>query len=221
MNHSQQTAITVASQIMSRLKIHAGETEIAVAKRILRQLKAHDCHPAFRIIVASGRRAALPHGYATNKKIKKGELVMVDFGALYKGFCSDLTRTFVIGKPRPRQKRIFKIVKTAQRRAIKLVRAGVLCRKVDAAARDYIKDKLFGHCFIHTTGHGVGRKIHQRPKISLHNWRPLESGMVITIEPGIYIKGWGGVRIEDMVLVKPRGYELLTKAPIHLHGSRS
>lgn len=204
---------------MSGLKIHPGETELAIAKRILLQLKAHDCSSAFRIIVASGPRTALPHGYATNRRIKKRELVMIDFGASYKGHCSDITRTFVVGRVHPHQKRIFEIVKIAQRRAIKMVRAGMSCRKVDAAARDYIKHKMYGHCFIHTTGHGVGRKIHQQPKISLHNWHPLKAGMVITIEPGIYIKGWGGVRIEDMVLVTPRGCELLTKVPVHLHGA--
>ena len=211
MNPAQLKAIAIAKNIVAKLSIHPGETEAEVAAWIGQELKKKGAKPAFKTIVASGKRAALPHGYATNKEIKNGELVVVDFGALYQGQRSDLTRTYIVGKPKARQKKIMAIVREAQTRAIKAVKAGVACRDIDQAARDYIKHKLFGHCFIHTTGHGIGRKTHQAPKISMHNRRLLQAGTVITIEPGIYIKGWGGVRIEDMVLVTTKGCRLLTR----------
>jgi Xaa-Pro aminopeptidase len=186
--------------------------ELAVAAFIKQKLKDHGMHGhSFRIIVASGRRSALPHGHASRKKIKCGELVVLDYGALLDGYCSDFTRTLVIGKPTRRQKFLLDAVKSAQRVALKKVRAGVSCYTVDAAARDYLKKHGLHHYFIHTTGHGIGGKVHQAPRISSKNRRRLRLNEVITIEPGIYIKGYGGVRIEDMVLVKHNGYELLTK----------
>ena len=138
---------------------------------------------------------------------------MIDFGALYHGWRSDITRTFLPEKPAARQKKLYAIIKQAQARGIKAVKAGVTCRCVDLAARDYIKERGFGQNFIHTTGHGVGRRIHEQPKISFRNRHKLKAGQVITIEPGIYIKGWGGVRIEDMVLVTKTGCRLLTTSP--------
>jgi Xaa-Pro aminopeptidase len=170
----------------------------------------HGAKPAFQTLVASGKRGAFPHGHPTNKIIANGEMVVIDFGALYRGERADISRTLSVGKADPKQKKIYAIVQEAQRRAIKKVAAGVECREVDLAARDYIKSRILGHAFIHTTGHGIGRKVHQGPKISLRNKNKLKAGMVITIEPGIYIKGWGGVRIEDMVLVTKKGCKVLT-----------
>lgn len=209
----QLRAVKIAKKILTLLPqwLKEGIKEKEIADRILGELKKCHAQPAFRIIVASGKRSAKPHGFATSKKIKKGELVVVDFGAKYNGYRSDLTRTFVIGKPAKKQVEVIKIVKEAQRRAISAVKAGVECRKVDSAAREYIERQGFGKYFIHSTGHGIKRKTHEPPKISRKNRNRLRVGQVITIEPGIYIKNWGGVRIEDMLLVTKQGYKVLTR----------
>ena len=165
---------------------------------------------SFLPIVASGLRSTMPHGRASKKRMKAGDTVVVDFGVKYKGFCSDLTRTYVIGKPTKKQKRIYAILKRAQSAAIKAAKVGALCSKIDKAARDIMVKSGFGKSFIHSTGHGIGQKVHEPPKISKGNKNVLKSGTVITIEPGIYIKGWGGVRIEDMVEVTKNGCRVLT-----------
>ncbi|MEE8638728.1 MAG: M24 family metallopeptidase [Candidatus Margulisiibacteriota bacterium] len=211
MNTSQQKAIRIADRAMSVLPVQAGQKEKEVAINIRSLLKRFGAKPAFRIIVASGKRSAKPHGFATDKKIKRGDLVVIDFGAVYNGYCSDMTRTFVVGKPTKKQRKVYRIVKEAQKRAIQAIRAGKACFEIDRAARQYIEKQGFGKYFIHNTGHGIGRKVHQAPKISKRNRRRLRKGMVITIEPGIYIKGWGGVRIEDMILVTQAGAKVLTK----------
>lgn len=202
----------MVDRVLSGLVVGEGETEQEVSQRIKLKLKALGAQPAFRIIVASGRRAAKPHGFATNKRIKKGELVVIDFGALYNGYRSDISRTRIVGKPTRKQKKIYRIVLQAQQKAIKAVKAGAVCAEVDQAARDHVAKNGFGKNFVHSTGHGIGRKVHEAPKISKRNRNRLRRGMVITIEPGIYIKGWGGVRIEDMVLVTRQGCRVLTKA---------
>ena len=211
MNRHQLQAVAIANKIFELLTFSAGETEKKVAARIEAFLKGFDAKPAFRTIVASGKRSAKPHGYATHKKIRKGEIVKIDFGALYKGWRSDITRTFFVGKPNVRQRKMYQTVLEAQRRAILAVKAGVECRVVDKAAREYIKKMGYGKYFVHSTGHGIGKKIHEQPKLSFRNHRKLKAGQVITIEPGIYIKGWGGMRIEDMALVTEKGAKLLTK----------
>lgn len=210
MTKSQLKAIWIVEQVFKNLVVTAGQAEKEVAANIKSSLKAHRARPAFRIIVASGKRSAKPHGFATNKKIKKGELVVVDFGAVYNGYCSDITRTFFVGKPTAKQRKVYNIVKKAQEKAIRAVKAGREGREVDEAARAYIKQKGFGKYFIHNTGHGIGGKVHEAPKLSKDNRNRLRVGQVVTIEPGIYIKGWGGVRIEDMVLVGKRGCRILT-----------
>lgn len=210
MTKAQKKAIQIAEKFLATLKISAGMKESDVAAQIKLHLNKYQAKPAFKTIVASGKRSALPHGFATEKKIQKGDLVVVDFGALYNGYRSDITRTKIVGQATKQQQKIFAIVKEASRRAIEKVRPGVSCWEVDAAARDYIHEQGYGKYFIHTTGHGVGRKIHEAPKISKRNRNRLRAGTVITIEPGIYIKGWGGVRIEEMVLVTRTGYKVLT-----------
>jgi Xaa-Pro dipeptidase len=148
---------------------------------------------------------------------------MVDFGACYQGYRSDVTRTFVMGKPDKRQAMLIKIVSQTQKKAIQAVKAGVLCGTIDKTARDFIKKHCFKHCqvskklcpgdcFIHSTGHGIGMKTHQFPRISLKSKTRLKNGMIITIEPGVYVKGWGGVRFEDMVRVTKSGAEILTQS---------
>ncbi|MBU1027247.1 MAG: aminopeptidase P family protein [Candidatus Margulisbacteria bacterium] len=211
MNISQRKAISIAKRVFNLLKVKPGQRETEVASHIKALLKKFGARPAFRVIVASGKRSALPHGFATNKIIKQGELVVIDFGALYNGYRSDMTRTYVIGKPTARQKKIYQIVQKAQAKALKAVRAGRRCSEVDQAARGYIEEKGLGKFFVHSTGHGVGRKVHQPPKISRKNRRRLRLGTIICIEPGIYIKGFGGVRIEDMVIVTKTGCRVLTR----------
>lgn len=221
MNKKQLKAIQIAKKVLKIIKPRIGITERKLARKIKALLEKHGAKSAFRILVGSGTNSAIPHCYASNKKIKPGELVIVDFGANYKGFCSDLTRTFVMGKPDKRQRMLLRVIRTAQAKALKIVKAGRRCSRVDQVARDHIKKQCAkycgiirkncpGDCFLHSTGHGIGRKVHQAPRISLRNKSRLKAGQVITIEPGIYIKGWGGIRIEDMVLVTKRGAKRLT-----------
>ncbi len=210
MNQDQVRAVKLAVACLKQLTIIPGETENDVANKIFVFLKHHHSRPAFRTIVGSGKRTAIPHCFPTNKVIRKGELVMVDFGAVWNGWRSDLTRTFVMGKPTAKQRKIIGIVRNAQRQAIKAVQPGLTINKIDKIARDYIAAHGYRKYFIHSTGHGIGRRVHQAPKVSRHNRNRLKVGMVKTIEPGIYIKGWGGVRIEDMVEVTRGGCKLLT-----------
>ncbi|MBI5234719.1 MAG: aminopeptidase P family protein [Deltaproteobacteria bacterium] len=168
--------------------------------------------PAFDTIIASGPRSALPHGKAGQRKMRKGELVVVDMGVLLNGYNSDETRTYCLGRPTRRQRNIYDTVAAAQEAAIKAIRPGATAKDVDAAARAYITDAGYGEYFGHGTGHGVGLDVHERPVLSPHSKDILTQGMVVTVEPGIYIPGWGGVRIEDMVLVTADGFEALTNA---------
>ncbi len=210
MNKFQLKAAQITAAVFKSLEVRAGQREQDVAVGIRALLKRSGAKPAFRIIVASGKRSAKPHGFATGKRIKRGDLVVIDFGALYNGYRADITRSIITRKPTKKQKKILGIVREAQRRAIKKVRAGVRCCEVDRAAREYIEKQGYGKNFVHSTGHGIGKKVHQAPKISRNNQRRLREGMVITVEPGIYIKGWGGVRVEDMVLVTETGGKVLT-----------
>jgi len=167
----------------------------------------------FDIIVASGDRAALPHGIASGRQMREGDTVIIDFGGEAFGYQSDITRSGVLGTPDDRQKEIYDIVLAAQERAIDMVKPGVPCREVDLAARDYIAGKGYGEYFGHGLGHGVGLEVHEGPSVSHLSEDTVEEGMVFTIEPGIYIPGWGGYRIEDMVLVTKDGCRSLTSLP--------
>lgn len=164
----------------------------------------------FDIIVASGYRAALPHGIASDKEIKEGDTVIIDFGGEAYGYQSDLTRSGVVGRPDGKQVEVYDIVAEAQRRAIEAVKPGVPCKEVDLAARDYIASKGYGDYFGHGLGHGVGLEVHEGPSVSYLSEDTVQPGMVFTIEPGIYIPGWGGFRIEDMVLVTDDGCKVMT-----------
>lgn len=172
--------------------------------------------PAFESIVASGYRSALPHGVASDKKIKKGDFVTFDFGATVGGYVSDITRTVVVGKASPRQKKIYGLVLRANKAGIKKVKAGVAAKAVDAACRNIIARAGFEKNFGHGTGHGIGFFVHVGPRVSAISDDKLKVNNVLTIEPGIYISGWGGVRIEDDVLVTRTGCKVLTKAPKNL-----
>ena len=168
---------------------------------------------AFDTIVASGLKSAYPHGGCTGKKIKRGELIQFDIGTRYQHYCADLTRTFLVGKPSPKQQKMYKVVMEAHEKAFQKIRDGVRAKQVDAAARNVIKKHGFGECFVHGLGHGVGLAVHELPMLNTVSKDVLKAGNVVTDEPGIYIVGYGGVRIEDTVLVKKDGAERLTKAP--------
>ena len=175
---------------------------------------------SFDIIIASGANASMPHAAASDKIIKRQDMVTVDLGAMYCGYNSDLTRTVFLGKINHKYLHIYEIVLAAQAIAIKSLRPGVYAKDIDAVSRRYISDRGMGSFFLHSLGHGIGRETHEIPAISQNSNVKLEKGMVITIEPGIYIPGWGGVRIEDTVLITENSCEVLTKGAIK-HASRN
>ncbi len=213
MNSFQNKAVRITEQVLASLKIKPGQTEAEVARSILKKIKSLGGQKeAFRTIVASGKRSSLVHGFSTGKRIRPGEIVMIDFGVLYREYRSDITRTFILGKMSRMQNKIYRLVLKAQKAALSVIREGVECREVDLAAREVIRKAGFGNYFRHTTGHGIGMKVHQAPKLSRRNRNRLKAGQVITVEPGIYLKHWG-IRIEDMVMVTKKGYQLLTKVP--------
>jgi Xaa-Pro aminopeptidase len=168
---------------------------------------------SFDFIVASGWRSAMPHGVASSKTLEQGELVTLDFGAVYQGYCSDITRTFVLGKADEKQREIYDIVLKAQLAGISAVKPGLKGKEVDAVSRKIIEDAGYGNYFGHGLGHAVGLAIHEGPRLSLREEQILEPGMVLTVEPGIYLPDWGGVRIEDIVVVTENGCKVLTQAP--------
>ncbi len=160
---------------------------------------------AFETIAISGARCSLPHGTPSDKLIEKGDFVTMDFGAVVDGYCSDMTRTVIVGKATDEQRKIYNIVKTAQQTGLDFIKAGVLGRNADKAARDIIETSGYGKHFRHSLGHGVGLLVHEMPNLSPKSEAVLTENMVVTCEPGIYIPDFGGVRIEDMVCVKNDG----------------
>ncbi|UOY93962.1 Xaa-Pro peptidase family protein [Ectobacillus sp. JY-23] len=197
--------------------IRPGVTELAVSNELeFFMRKQGATSSSFDIIVASGLRSALPHGVASEKVIQQGELITLDFGAYYKGYCSDITRTVAVGEPAADLKNIYDIVLEAQLRGVNGIKAGMTGREADALTRDYITEKGYGEYFGHSTGHGIGMEVHEGPGLAFRSEVVLEPGMVVTVEPGIYVPGLGGVRIEDDVLVTEEGNEILTHSPKEL-----
>ncbi|WP_347862769.1 Xaa-Pro peptidase family protein [Salimicrobium sp. PL1-032A] len=171
---------------------------------------------SFDIIVASGYRSALPHGVASEKTIESGELVTLDFGALYKGYCSDITRTIAVGDISEKQKEIYATVLEAQKAGMTGLKAGMTGKEADALTRDVIKEKGYGEYFGHSTGHGIGLDVHEGPGLSHRSDVELKPGMVVTVEPGIYVQGVGGCRIEDDTVITENGNEPLNHSPKEL-----
>ncbi|MEN1934377.1 Xaa-Pro peptidase family protein [Paenibacillus sp. 102] len=167
---------------------------------------------SFDIIIASVVRSSLPHGVATSKIIEDGDIVTLDFGALYNGYCSDLTRTVAIGSYSKEFKKIYTIVLEALKRGTEAIRPGASAKTIDDVTRNYITDHDYGEYFGHSTGHSVGLEIHEPLRLSQESKATLQEGMVVTVEPGIYIPNWGGCRIEDDIVVTKNGYEVITKA---------
>ncbi|MEI6206218.1 MAG: Xaa-Pro peptidase family protein [Desulfuromonadales bacterium] len=206
---------SLASRALSDVLMHVrhGVSELDIALELELEMRRRGADgKAFDFIVASGVRGAMPHGRASGKLIRQGELITVDFGAIKDGYHSDETVTVSCGKPGSREKEIHAIVRDAHDLAIEAVTPGISCRALDAVARDYIVRHGYGDYFGHGIGHGVGLDIHEKPTVSPRSDAVLEEGMVITIEPGIYIPGFGGVRIEDTVLVTADGCQILTSA---------
>lgn len=199
------TAILVA------IKPGVREVDIALALEIEMRRRGAD-GKAFDFIVASGVRGAMPHGVAGNKMIQNGELVTIDFGAVKEGYHSDETVTVACGKPLHRAEEVHSIVRAAHDLAVSAVRPGISCKDLDEIARGYIRKKGYGDYFGHGLGHGVGLEIHEMPTISPRSTAVLDEGMVVTIEPGIYLPGFGGVRIEDTVVVTGNGCDVITTA---------
>ncbi len=169
--------------------------------------------PSFKIIVAAGENAAVPHHASGNSIIKENQILLIDWGAKIKSYCSDMTRTFFLGNPDKKFKKIYNIVLKANKAAICAVKPGVSMSKIDEAARKIIKNAGFEKEFGHGTGHGIGLEVHEGSGPSGNSKTYAKSGSIITIEPGIYLPGWGGIRIEDMVLIKSKSAEILTSLP--------
>jgi Xaa-Pro aminopeptidase len=195
-------------------RARAGMTEAELAAELeyrMRRLGAEK--PSFETIVAGGERSALPHAQPTSAKLRNGQLVVVDMGATQNGYCSDMTRMLFVGEPGAKVKRLYRAVLEAQLAGIDAVRAGALTKNVDAAARRVLKGYGLDRAFVHSTGHGLGLEIHEPPRIGKKDKNHLQTGMAITIEPGVYLEGFGGIRIEDTVVVTESGCEILTPTP--------
>ncbi len=198
-------------------KIVPGISEIRLEAILNYELTSHGSRgQAFPPIIASGLNGSLCHNKPSLKKLAKGEFITLDFGAVYNGYRSDMTRTFILGSPDNKQKRVYQIVLNAQEEALSRLKAGVLCSDLDKTARDIIIGQGFGEYFGHSLGHGIGLDIHEKPNLSPANNEPLIKGQVVTVEPGIYIPNWGGVRIENSVIVKAEGGETITHFPREL-----
>ncbi|MFQ6068530.1 MAG: M24 family metallopeptidase [Candidatus Bathyarchaeia archaeon] len=192
--------------------IKAGLREYEVAAEIEYTMRTRGSYGvAFDTIVASGIRSAYPHGGCSERKLKKGDLVVVDIGATYKNYRADMTRTFVVGNPSAKQEKIYDVVKTAQEKAFKKTCEGVKAAELDAAARNVIERARYGEYFVHGLGHGIGLEVHEQPVLNSTSKDVLKSGNVVTDEPGVYIIGFGGFRIEDTVLVRKGKAERLTE----------
>jgi Xaa-Pro aminopeptidase len=206
---SVETNSRAFEQATTRLR--PGVTEKALAAELeyrMRRLGAEKA--AFDTIVAAGTRTALPHSEPSSARFETGELVMVDMGALQDGYSSDMTRMLYLGAPTPKVKRTYRGVLEAQLAALDAVRPGVLASHVDRQARRVLKSYGLDRAFVHSTGHGLGLEIHEPPRIGKTGKSRLEAGMTITIEPGVYLDGFGGIRIEDTIVVTPTGCEILT-----------
>ena len=224
----ETTTLRTAARLLSRMvpdafaAVRAGQTERQVAAHVdwlVRQAGFE--RPAFETIVASGPNTALPHARPGTRALRTGDLVMLDFGGVYDGYCVDLTRMASLGEPDPQVRRLFDAVAQAQAAALATIREGISASDVDAAARGTLEGFGLAEAFGHGTGHGLGIEVHEEPRIGRR--RPqgqpdaidsvLEAGMTFTVEPGVYLPGTGGIRLEDDVLVTREGYELLTDAP--------
>ncbi len=205
-----EITISVFEEVLKLLRPGIKENDIAAEIDYQMKKKGAD-KPSFDTIVVSGEKSAMPHGKPGERRLKKGDFVTLDFGAVYKGYHADFTRTVVIGKASKKQKKIYEIVKKAQEEAINRIKPGMLCKEADSIAREVIKKEGYGKYFGHSLGHGVGLEIHELPRLSFLSNSKIRENSVVTIEPGVYLPDFGGVRIEDTVVVRKNGIEVLTK----------
>ncbi len=197
--------------------IGVGMTELEVAGLLERELREGGSEGfPFETIVASGPRAALPHARPGSRRIETGDFLLIDFGAIVSGYCSDITRTFVVGRSDTAQREVYEVVRGANEVAARGVHAGMSGRDADALARSYIEERGYGEEFGHSLGHGIGLEVHEAPRLARTSDSTLPAHAVVTIEPGVYRAGWGGVRIEDDVVLDPDGPRILTDLPREL-----
>ena len=213
----QAQALTEAGfdHIVSFIREGMTEREIALELEFFIRRQGAE-RVAFDFIVVSGKNGALPHGIPTEKRVERGDFITMDFGAVVDGYHSDMTRTVAVGAVSDEQRQVYQTVLDAQKAALNTLKAGILCKDGDAAARRVIESAGYGAYFGHATGHGVGVEIHEEPRLSAASEQTLEAGQVVTVEPGIYLTGRFGVRIEDMVLITEDGYRNFTHSPKEL-----
>ncbi len=208
-------AARIADQAFSRILkfIRPGVTEKAIAAQLdhaMKQLGASQ--PSFDTIVGSGPNGALPHAQPGDRRVKKGDFIVLDFGAVWKGYHSDMTRTVLLGPPSQKHRRLYDLVLRAQLAGLKAVRAGIKGLEADQAARRIIEQAGYAKHFGHGLGHGVGLAVHEGPNLGMRSENLLPAGAVVTVEPGVYLPGWGGVRIEDLVVVTKGGCRILSRS---------
>jgi Xaa-Pro aminopeptidase len=194
----------VFQEVFKGLKPGMTEVEVALQIETTMRLKGAE-RPSFDTIVAGGPNGALPHAVPSNRPLKKSEPVVIDMGLILDGYCSDMTRTVVLGTPDSKTKKLFRLVRKAQKAGMAAIKAGVIAKDVDRAARQVIEKAGYGDKFGHGLGHGVGIAVHEPPSLSKRSRKKLKEGMVVTVEPGVYLPGWGGIRLENMVEVRADG----------------
>ncbi len=206
-------AALITIDIFNEVKkyIKPGVSEKQVRDILEEKIKQRGLKRSFITIAAAGENAANPHAVVSGRKIKKNDVFVLDFGVIYYGLHSDFTRTVLIGQSNPKIQSIYNAVNNAVKISISSIKEGIKISDHVKKVHDYLRNKGFGKYIKHTLGHGLGTKIHEAPKLSERNKRKLKENMVVTIEPGLYIEGLGGVRIEEMVLIKKKGCEVLTK----------
>lgn len=214
-----QSAVGMADQLMASVKryCYSGITEIGLVEKINNKIRrVYKAEPSFPSIVAYGKNTAVPHAKAGKTKLVNNRLILIDLGIKKNGYSSDLTRTFWLGRITRKFECIYNIVLRAQEKAIESIAPGISIGKIDKIARDFVKKSGYGRYFTHSLGHGIGKEVHESPRVYYTNKKELRAGMVFSVEPGVYLPGWGGVRIEDLVLVTDKGCRVLSKSPKQL-----
>jgi Xaa-Pro aminopeptidase len=210
-----RTAVEITDVVFEELipLLKPGVTEKTIANRLVLRFRELAEGEAYAPIVAGGPNSALPHAVPSDRPFQTGDFIVIDAAAKYAGYHADLTRTPVVGSASERHREVYELVKGAQKACIDQARAGIACKDLDSVARDYIKAGGYGEYFNHGTGHGLGLEIHTQPRLSPLSQQVLAVNNVVTVEPGVYIPGWGGVRIEDDILIQEDGCEILNRTP--------